>query len=267
MPLDPGIPLQRLQLGPLSDTSVRALANALHAGQLTEAELQVIVNRAEGNAFFAEELVVATELGGSSLPDDLASLLMVRVDQLDEDARQVVRAASCAGRQVSHELLAAVVALEPVRLDHALRDAVDSNVLVPSGTSYAFRHALLGEAVYDDLLPGERVRIHAAYVENRSELAEQNRALRDVFKKLQAEPATNDTALDTTLIQQARRILETDFDKDNGGFRISGRKVFCSQAPVADILTTMAAELLAVAALRADQCGTIGVALGATGAQ
>ncbi|HSF03940.1 MAG TPA: LuxR C-terminal-related transcriptional regulator [Solirubrobacterales bacterium] len=157
----PGV--HRLQLGPLSDVSVRTLVSAIHAGRLSEAELQAIVSRAEGNAFFAEELVVATELGGTTLPDDLASLLMVRVDQLHEDARQVVRAASCAGRQVSHELLAAVAGLEPVRLDGALRDAVDSNILVPSGASYAFRHALLGEAVYDDLLPGERVRIHAAY--------------------------------------------------------------------------------------------------------
>ncbi len=198
----PGV--QRLQLGPLSDTSVRALANALHTGQLTEAELQVIVTRAEGNAFFAEELVVATELGGPSLPDDLASLLMVRVDQLDEDARQVVRAASCAGRQVSHELLAAVVGLEPVRLDRALRDAVDSNVLVPSGSSYAFRHALLGEAVYDDLLPGERVRIHAAYVDalcchaavgTAAELARHSRAAHDVVNAVRASIEAGDDAM------------------------------------------------------------------------
>ena len=37
-------------------------------------------------------------------------------------------------------------------------------MLVPVGADgYAFRHALLAEAVYDDLLPGERVRLHAAY--------------------------------------------------------------------------------------------------------
>nr|WP_284288267.1 ATP-binding protein [Angustibacter aerolatus] len=49
-------------------------------------------------------------------------------------------------------------------LDAAARAAVDANVLVPHGADgYAFRHALLAEAVYDDLLPGERVRLHAAY--------------------------------------------------------------------------------------------------------
>ena len=47
----------------------------------------------------------------------------------------------------------------------ALRTAVEANVLVASrGGTYAFRHALLGEAVYDDLLPGERMRLHADFV-------------------------------------------------------------------------------------------------------
>ena len=71
-----------------------------------------------------------------------------------------------AGRQVSHDLLAEVCDLGPAALETALRTAVEANVLVPAGPdSYAFRHALLGEAVYDDLLPGERVRLHATYAE------------------------------------------------------------------------------------------------------
>ncbi len=51
------------------------------------------------------------------------------------------------------------------RLDEALREAIDAHVLqlTSSGRGYVFRHALLAEAVYDDLLPGERVRLHAAY--------------------------------------------------------------------------------------------------------
>ncbi|HLN75739.1 MAG TPA: AAA family ATPase [Nocardioidaceae bacterium] len=198
----PGV--QRLHLGPLSDLSVRALATSIHAGQLSEHDLQTIVTRAEGNAFFAEELVVANELGGSALPDDLASLLLVRVDQLDEDARQVVRAASCAGRQVTHELLAAVVGLDAGRLDRALREAVDANVLVPSGVRYEFRHALLGEAVYDDLLPGERVRLHAQYAEALSrhvapgtaaELARHARAAHDVLTAVRASIEAGDDAM------------------------------------------------------------------------
>src|SRR5690606_27965446 len=72
-----------------------------------------------------------------------------------DDTRTVVRAASVAGRRVSHELLARVVDVDVDGMDRALRAAVERNALVPVGAdSYAFRHALLAEAVYDDLLPG-----------------------------------------------------------------------------------------------------------------
>lgn len=198
----PGV--HRLQLGPLGDSFVRALATSLHQGLLSEAELQAIVTRAEGNAFFAEELVVANAITAGTLPDDLASLLLVRVDQLDDDAREVVRAASCAGRQVSHELLAAVVPLDPAGLDRALRNAVGSFVLVPTGSGYGFRHALLGEAVYDDLLPGERVRRHAAFVDalcrnvaqgTAAELARHARAAHDVPTAVRASIEAGDDAM------------------------------------------------------------------------
>src|SRR5690606_35022175 len=49
-------------------------------------------------------------------------------------------------------------------LEEALRAAVERHVLEAGRhDTYSFRHALLAEAVYDDLLPGERVRRHAAY--------------------------------------------------------------------------------------------------------
>ena len=198
----PGV--QRLPLGPLDDAAVRRLAAAIHEGDVSEADLRRIVSRAEGNAFFAEELVVASELGDRALPEDLASLLLVRVDQLDDDARQVVRAASCAGRQVDHDMLAAVGGLDPDRLERAVRQAVESNVLVPVGSRYAFRHALLGEAVYDDLLPGERVRLHAAYVDalccrvaqgTAAELARHARAAHDIATAVRASIEAGDDAM------------------------------------------------------------------------
>ena len=54
--------------------------------------------------------------------------------------------------------------LDGAALDEGLRKAVEMNILVAGDGHYSFRHALLGEAVYDDLLPGERVRLHAQYV-------------------------------------------------------------------------------------------------------
>ena len=155
--------VRRLALAPLGDEAVTRLIGELVPGGLGAAETGDIVDRAEGNAFFVEELTSAATGPGSWVPAELADVLLVRLDRLDDRARQVVRTASVAGRKVAHELLAAASGLDPAALDEGLRQAVEMNVLVPDGDRYAFRHALLGEAVYDDLLPGERVRLHDGF--------------------------------------------------------------------------------------------------------
>ncbi len=199
----PGV--ARLQLDPLVDVDIRSLVQSLHPGPLPEVDIRAIVDRAEGNAFFTEELVVATSRGGRALPDDLADLLLLRLDQLDESSRLTVRAAAVAGRRVSHELLARVVDLGPQALDKAIREAVDSNVMLPMGADgYAFRHALLAEAVYDDLLPGERVRLHRAYTaalcsedvpSTAAEIARHARASHDLTTAVRASIEAGDEAM------------------------------------------------------------------------
>jgi DNA-binding CsgD family transcriptional regulator len=212
----PGV--HRLQLPPLADDDVRRLVRSLHGGDIAARDMVRIVDRAEGNAFFAEELVAA-ELGAQGLPDDLADLLLVRLDRLDDQSRAVVRAAAVAGRRVSHELLSAVVEQGPDDLERALRAAVESHVLVRVGTEgYAFRHALLAEAVYDDLLPGERVRLHAAYAEaigsrrvdgTAAELARHARAAHDLDTALRAGIEAGDDAMSVGGPDEAAQHYET----------------------------------------------------------
>jgi DNA-binding CsgD family transcriptional regulator/tetratricopeptide (TPR) repeat protein len=156
--------VHRVALSPLSEDAVRALIAELAPQGLPEKELADIVDRAEGNAFFVEELTSAAAGPGRWVPADLADVLLVRLDRLDDTARQVVRTASGSGRWVSHDMLAAASGLADGELDEGLRKAVEMNILVAGEGRYWFRHALLGEAVYDDLLPGERVRMHAQYV-------------------------------------------------------------------------------------------------------
>ncbi len=129
--------------------------------------MRQVVRRSEGNAFFAEELLEAGA-GASGVPDSLADVLLARFERLQPDSRHVVQLAAVAGRRVAEPLLEAVLSAEGMGpsggLDAQLRDAVTHQVLVPDDSGrYGFRHALLGEAVYDDLLPGERVRLHAAF--------------------------------------------------------------------------------------------------------
>jgi DNA-binding CsgD family transcriptional regulator len=159
--------VRRLELTPLADHDVAELVRARGAGHLVGEGLRAVVERAAGNAFFAEELLDAGLADvRAALPETLADLLLVRLDRLDDAARAVVRAASCSGGRVADWLLEAVADLPRDRFDDAIRLAIDHKVLAQvGGDSYGFRHALLAEAVHDDLLPGERRRINLAYLD------------------------------------------------------------------------------------------------------
>lgn len=213
--------VERLPLTPLRAADIRELIRLLHPVPLREDEIQHIVDRAEGNAFFTEELVAATEhhTAGESVPAELADLLLVRLDRLPPDAHQVVQVAAVAGRRVTHGLLAVVADLPEGPLDTALRDAVDSHILEPRGEdSYGFRHALLAEAVYDDLLPGERVRLHAAYARaltkddvegTAAELARHARESHDLALAFDASVRAGDEAMSVAAPQEAMRHYES----------------------------------------------------------
>ena len=212
--------VERVHLAPLPPAEVRALVREMHPGPVPESEVADIVNRADGNAFFAEELVAASEQypDAGQLPWQLADVLLVRLDRLSPEARDTVRVAAVGGRRVSHELLSAVVELPPQALDEALREAVDVNILelTPSGRGYTFRHALLAEAVYDDLLPGERVRMHAAYAAalaerggSSAELARHARASHDVATAYRASRCAGEDAMRVAAPQEAMQHLQT----------------------------------------------------------
>ena len=76
--------------------------------------------------------------------------------RLPEETQEVVRVASAGGERIGHGLLAVVTGLDGAALARALRPAVAANVLLADSDGYVFRHALIREAVHDELLPGER---------------------------------------------------------------------------------------------------------------
>ena len=150
----------RLHLDPLPEVAMRELVRALSPAD--EDTVAAIAARAGGNAFFAEELVAS----GAAVGPDLSRVLQSRFEQLDPTAQRVVRVIAVAGASISHDLLSSVSGLDGEELDAALRTAVDHHTLElapPDG--YGFRHALVGEAVLDDMLPGERTRVHRAFAE------------------------------------------------------------------------------------------------------
>ena len=125
-----------------------------------------VLARSGGNPFFAEELLAAGA-AGLVLPRSLRDTLEDRVRQMSADAQRVVRVASVAGARVDHRVLAAVVDLGEDRLSDGLRELIEHHLLVATSPDqepgYAFRHALVQEVVYGELLPSERTQLHAAY--------------------------------------------------------------------------------------------------------
>ncbi len=127
----------------------------------------VVFGRSGGNAYLVEELAGMVRAGGdvADLPPSLKDVLLSRADALSADAQRLLRTACVAGRTVPDQLLAEVAGVGKAELFAALREAVDNHLLVidPAGHGYQFRHALTRDAVYEDMLPGERVELHAAY--------------------------------------------------------------------------------------------------------
>lgn len=160
--------VERMELSPFNDVDSRTFVTALGENLLPDDVVREVAGRSDGNAFFAEELLAAyTECAtvGGGLPATLVDVLLSRVERLSEPTQLVLRVAAVAGRKVPHARLRAVAELADGELEDALREAVQHHALVVVGDweAYSFRHALLREAVYGDLLPGERVRLHAAY--------------------------------------------------------------------------------------------------------
>jgi len=159
--------IARIDVSRFSRDEVAAQLGAILGQAPAPAVTDTVFDRSGGNAYLVEELAGAVAAGGdpADLPPSLGDVLLSRVDSLSADGQKLLRTASVAGRAVPERLLAQVAGLGEAELYAALREAVDSHLLVidPSGHGYAFRHALTRDAVYEDMLPGERVRLHAAY--------------------------------------------------------------------------------------------------------
>ena len=170
--LDRGGLIERIDLERLTLQETREQLTAIMGTEPPRQLADQIHQRSDGNPFFVEELLVADREGGrpNRLPPTLREILLARLAAVPESAQSVIGAAAVAGRRVDHDLLSAVTGLADSSLESSLRAAIGGQVLVTdpgldAEQGYEFRHALLQEAAYDDLLPGERRRLHRAFAE------------------------------------------------------------------------------------------------------
>jgi DNA-binding CsgD family transcriptional regulator len=155
--------MMRLELRRLTRDEVSSQLEGILDRAPDPALAEAVFARSAGNPLFAEELVAAAgrdDAGG--MPETLRDILLARIGALDAGAQDVVRAAAVGGGRIHHSLLASAVALEEPSLTDAIRETVRHHVLVADDSSLVFRHPLLQEAAYGELMPGERARLHAA---------------------------------------------------------------------------------------------------------
>jgi len=154
---------RRIELGPLDRGDIAILIRE-RSGVAGSAESEASIHaRSEGNPLYAEELIDARQ---ADVPEHLADLLLSQVNKLSDESLKLVRAASADGSRLDTELLAVLSGLAPDTLASLLQQAIDVHVLRQRGSVLEFRHGLIREAVYDDLLPDERTRIHAKFAES-----------------------------------------------------------------------------------------------------
>lgn len=164
--------VQRVELDPFTETEVTAYLESTGGERVEPGLAAEVARRTGGNPYFVATLAANGALGalGDGVPPALADLLVGRVDGLAEAARDIVHAIAVGTQPVPDPVLRKVVGPSSPDghrtvddVDGALREAMAEGVLITVGTGYALAHDLLRVAVHDALLPGERLRWHAAY--------------------------------------------------------------------------------------------------------
>jgi DNA-binding CsgD family transcriptional regulator/tetratricopeptide (TPR) repeat protein len=150
-----------LDLAPLSTEEVVRQLESIDGGALGGGGLRSVALRAGGNPFLAEELLAAGATSEGELPQGLRDALLLRVEALTPGGQELLGTLAAAGRTISHERLAAAGMPPEPGLSAALREALGAHVVLrtPQG-EFGFRHALVREAIYAELLPGEREALH-----------------------------------------------------------------------------------------------------------
>ncbi len=154
-----------LSLEPLGDGAVAQLVEHLLESSQPEI-VERIVARAEGNPFYAGELVRAfMERGGSidALPDTVQATVLARLDGLAEDERRLIQIGAVFGRSFRAAGVEAIAPDLVGRADSICESLIDKDLIRPSGAdSFVFRHILIREVAYQTLPRATRATLHAA---------------------------------------------------------------------------------------------------------
>ena len=175
-----------IMLQPLSqDNSRELVASLLEVDDLPQKVRTLIMEKAEGNPFYVEEVIrslldsgliirkdghwhATSEIENITVPDTLSAVITTRLDQLEEDSRQVAQTASVIGRQFPTNVLESVhhskALLDSKLTDLQRRELIREKHHLPQRV-YMFKHSLTQETVYSSLLLKKRRLLHKAVAE------------------------------------------------------------------------------------------------------
>ncbi len=162
------------------------LTNLLGARALPEPIRDLIVQKADGNPFFVEELIrslietgqivrenghwkALTESAKIRMPNTLRAVLSARIDRLPELSRHVLQNAAVIGRSFDLRVLQYLTSLNG-ELASQIQDLSDASLIEPAPEAYIFRHVLIQEAAYESILIKKRAELHRTIGETIEEL-------------------------------------------------------------------------------------------------
>ena len=150
--------------------SLTVLRAVLPQAQRSHPLVHRILEKAEGNPLFLEELALSVQEQGNlqvdlPVPDTIQGVLMARIDRLPPASKQVLQAASILGREVSLRLLQAIWEAPDVLESH-IQELQRLELLYARYTKgepfYAFKHALTQQVIYNSMLRDHREALHRA---------------------------------------------------------------------------------------------------------
>jgi hypothetical protein len=163
-----------ISLAPLDRAQVRDMVAELSARHALPKEMiDDLAARTGGVPLFVEEvtrlLLERGEQGGiQAIPPTLQQSLMARLDRLGP-AREVAQVGSVIGRGFSYNLLRAIAGMDDVPLQAALEKLAEADIVLVQGlppeSDYRFKHALIQDAAYENLLKSRRQVLHRRVAE------------------------------------------------------------------------------------------------------
>src|SRR3989441_2552986 len=188
-----------IALEPLASNAIADLVRHLLDSDAPDV-VKLVAERAEGNPFYAGELVRSYLEHGSleRLPDTVQGTVLARLDLLPREERRVLQLGSVFGRAFRAAGVAALELGEAPQVAALCENLVDRDLIRPAeGDRFAFRHILIQEVAYGTLPRTERARLHAAAARwGESTAGEREVALAEVLAFHYREAAVLYTALE-----------------------------------------------------------------------